>query len=578
MTAPGSTIETVDAAILPVEVQLSGTLASALSGDDAEACIARAVTVNLAGVAARLGVPAKIDTRVIRDDSQTTNAKGPARDVLRLHVDGVRCRFAARLPWLARFGLTGTWPEWDALPADDPWTIDLAADGLVDLVGVICAEAVKLRPSVLLNAAAVSVYMRDVARAVPGAAELSASSEWVGEILCGVLDQRISIADTARIGTLLCSAEGESSAQIAELAIADLARDTVGVMVGNEIGVAIGSGDFGDPDDLLAWTAKGLFEETGIVFPRILVEPPTGIPEGTFAIRINDLAVLPSPLPPSGMILVNETPERLTPFVDTVLAALNPATGMPNAMAPLSAQATLEAAGYTTWTQSGYVILQLAAHLRRHIAAVVTQDQVLGQLEALEPTWPAVVRAARARLQPAALTSLLRRLAADGVPVRHLPAVLERVVDLPALELGLSRYAVLTDPVPSPKPEPPSLPREFDVAESFVRTGLGYYIAQAAAPYPGTIVAYLVSPDIEQTLVNPARSEADEDMVLSAFDCELANLPTTARIPVVLTSKYARTAMRRLLQASHPQLFVIAHEDLPPRVVVQPIARISTGD
>jgi hypothetical protein len=588
MTTDAPTVGVV-AADVRARVQISGSLAEAVRDHGIEHEIADAVQARLAEVAATLGIPTTVTADLAASADATTPAgdasgavgesgqiDGSATGGLVLHVDGVRCRYPVELPRLARFALEGRLPDEPRLASPDPWLTEIGPpEDLVGVVATVCAEAVKLRPSVLLSDAASDAYLAAAAGDIGPPGSLQGGRSWVGGTLGAVLEQGLSIADTARVGALLHSADGTSVHQASELMIAELSRHTAGILLDDEAARALGTGDFADPDDLLAQAAVGLFEGTGVVFPRVSVEPPTGIPPGTFAIRVNDLVTLPTPLPPDDLVMVNDTAERIRLVVDSAQPAINPATDQPGAMVAATAREILDLAGYTTWDRAGYVILHLAACLRRRVGSIITQDLVLAQLEALEPGWPAVVRAARARLQPAELTGLIRALGRDGIAIRPLPVVLERIADLPAARLSSDKYAVVADPVQSPIRKPPTTPPDYDIDESFVRTGLGGYIADVAGASTGCVVVYLLSPAIETLLVDPTRSEADEDQILSAIAAELAELPPTARTPSLLTTRYARATLSRLLRTTFPRLRVLAHDDLPARVAVQPIARIA---
>jgi len=65
------------------------------------------------------------------------------------------------------------------------------------------------------------------------------------------------------------------------------------------------------------------------------------------------------------------------------------------------------------------------------------------------------------------------------------------------------------------------------------------------------------------------------DDILRALRAELAYLPPTALIPSVLTFVEARSTLQRLVNSEFPRMSVIAHEELPPGINVQPVARIS---
>ena len=514
--------------------------------------------------ASALGIPSEVDVRVATDEVADS-------DMLVVRVDGRRVRLPRRLPSRAAAALRGAWPDHDDLEDPDGWLVSTTPDEASLVVGMCCAQALAAAPSTLLTNKAVAAYAQALASASP--AGLVVEPTALARLLRDLVDLRIGVGDVDRVAALLVETDDmDDLAQRTELLVAALASDTIGVLVPAPVAAQLGVGDTDDPDDLLGFVASGLFEETGLVMPRLVLEDSDGLPEGTFAIRINDLTTMPCPLVPLDSCLVNDTPARLSLMGCDARPATVPGPDKPGAIAPLAESSWMEDAGLTTWTTSGHVCLQVATELRQALASIVSQDRLFAQLDTLELTNPELVPAARSQLQPAALTRLVRHLAQDRVPMRHLPTLLERLVDLPADHLGWERYAVVDDPVCSPRPkhEPPP---DYDRIQQFVRTGLRYEIVDQAAR-GGVLVVYLLHHELEARISAPELTEEVEELALAALRGELRHLPSTATTPVVLTTSHARTRLQALTRAALPPITVLAHDDLPPETVVQPVARV----
>jgi len=536
--------------------------------------IAGTVHTQIAKICTVLGLQVSLSVGVKQDPKPRTGADIAEPLAITIHVGDAVCRFPDRLPTMAASLFTGSWPGPDERADSAAWSVG-AEDPtrLADVVGLVCYEAIRTRPSVLMTREAIRSYAKRLATEMPELTSMADDEEWLREILSAVIDLGISVADVGHVGRVLREHEGAVACQAAEAIIGELAADTIGLKVPDEVGAEMGLGDSSNPDDLIAFAETALFEEAGIVMPRVVLEPCDELPPGTFAVRVNDLTSLATLLLPPDTALVNDTSERLSLGGEMAQPVLNPATDQPGSLVRSSRREVLEAEGLTTWNRAGHVILELATILRRQVAMVVSQDRMLAQLDVLEEYTPAVVRAARAQLPPAELTALLRRLAADRVSLRPLVSVLERIVDLPAQEAGMGRYALLTDPVHPAAGGSPS-PRE-NAADSFIRTGLRYHLAQQFAPFPGTLVAYLVDPQLELMACAPGRSEEAENRILDAVAGELSALPPTARTPVILTNAATRGTLQQLLRSRYPLIVVLSHEDLPASVAVQPIARIA---
>jgi len=330
----------------------------------------------------------------------------------------------------------------------------------------------------------------------------------------------------------------------------------------------------GDEDDLLAYVARGLFEETGIVIPLLRCGPQTDLPAAFFAFRINHVVTTPWKCLGEEQILVNAAASALSPTRDAE-PTTNPATGQPAAIIARADLQALEQRGYTTWTSAGHVILCLADMLRRRAGWFVHQDKVQAQLDALETVVPTAVRAARVRLAPSRLTALIRDLAADHVHLYHLPVLLERVIEMPYADLGVDRLNVLDDPVTALRYT--KVADDSMALEAFVRTGLRREIAEQRTAHSATLMAYLVDPPIEQLLQSP-RTTDDDDAVVAAFREEIGYLPPTARLPAVLTADEIRPLLRALLTPVFPRISVVGYSDLPADLNIQAIARVSLPD
>ena len=88
--------------------------------------------------------------------------------------------------------------------------------------------------------------------------------------------------------------------------------------------------------------------------------------------------------------------------------------------------------------------------------------------------------------------------------------------------------------------------------------------------------SYPVDPEIERLTAAPAaKAEEHADRILNALRKEMAYLPTTALVPIILTSMESRATLQRLVASEDPRMSVMAHEELPPGQNVQPVARIA---
>ncbi|MFE1308064.1 FHIPEP family type III secretion protein [Streptomyces sp. NPDC058755] len=302
--------------------------------------------------------------------------------------------------------------------------------------------------------------------------------------------------------------------------------------------------------------AEGLFVELGVRLPAFHCELDTDLDPGSYAFQVNAVGMTPSIGLRPGTVLVNDTVERLRLLEVVGEAALNPATGQPAAVVAAEHRPELEAAGLTTWSPAGYLILDFAAFLRRWTFAVVCRRQVGGALRELSGAFPELTGLLGEQPVTDRLTGLLRDLVRERVSVRDLHRIGHLVLRRPDLD--------------------------GDDLLAYVRVGLADQIAFTAARSTQTLVVYLLAPEIEETVAeyadavesDPAARTDLTARLVRAVGAELAHLPATAQMPSLLVFEPSRKLIATLLRGSYPSISVLSHDELPPHFNVQPVARI----
>jgi type III secretion protein V len=280
--------------------------------------------------------------------------------------------------------------------------------------------------------------------------------------------------------------------------------------------------------------------------------------------------------------LVNDTPERLKGLGIPANAAGNPGSGQPQSITNLEYKRGLEAQGFTTWDQMGYLILSLANVLRRNAAVFVHRGFVESQFEQLESIFPALVQAARSAVLPEQVAAVLRGLLGEEVSIRNLRLILERLCD----------SSLRNDPGSQLVPDGQYLAagqtgRGNDLTQliEFVRAGMKRETSGKYSKETNTMPAYLLEYSIEvlmsaigsvdaDTRLDSGLGKEEQDKIVESIRKEIAYLPPTAPLPVILTTRDARVVLRKAIAQDFPRLRVVAYQELMPDLNVQPVARI----
>jgi flagellar biosynthesis protein FlhA len=182
-------------------------------------------------------------------------------------------------------------------------------------------------------------------------------------------------------------------------------------------------------------------------------------------------------------------------------------------------------------------------------------------LDHLKQTHPAVVN----ELIPAQLTigqvqRILQNLLAEGISIRNLAGILEKVSD----------YAPLT--------------KNPDELSEHARRALGPQITRLYQSDSGHLRAITIDPRLEQQLAQGVRQSPNEVAlviepklarhvmdILSKF---VQQMLSAGQHPVVLCAPPLRLAFRRFFETTFADLAVLSYAEIPPRVQVQNAAVI----
>ncbi|MSR42852.1 MAG: flagellar biosynthesis protein FlhA [Pedosphaera sp.] len=215
-----------------------------------------------------------------------------------------------------------------------------------------------------------------------------------------------------------------------------------------------------------------------------------------------------------------------------------------------------EIAGYTTVDAASVLVTHFGETIKRYCHQILSRQDVQTLLDNLKQSNPALVN----ELVPALLTvgqvqRVLQILLSEGVSIRNLIGILERVAD----------HATLTK-----NPE--------ELAEQS-RRSLGTQIIKPYQNERGAIHAITLDPWLEEDLVRGLRPSQSETILLLdpkliqhlSHHLSQAMQPLIAdgRPPVVLCTSAIRYGLRKFFAGKYPELAFISYEELPPKIEIQ---------
>ena len=221
-----------------------------------------------------------------------------------------------------------------------------------------------------------------------------------------------------------------------------------------------------------------------------------------------------------------------------------------------------EVAGYTLVDAASVLVTHLSETVKRNCHEILSRQDVQVLLDNLKTTHPTVVNELiPAQLNVGQVQRVLQNLLAEGVSIRNLAGILEKVGD---------HAGVTKNP---------------DELSEYARRALG---AQIAKPYQleaGKMRAITLDPRLEQQIAQGVRQSPTE--ITLAMEPKLARhlmdmlskgvqqMLSAGHPPVVLCAPQIRLAFRRFFESTFADLAVLSYNEVPARVDIQNAAVIA---
>jgi len=224
-----------------------------------------------------------------------------------------------------------------------------------------------------------------------------------------------------------------------------------------------------------------------------------------------------------------------------------------------------EISGYTVVDAASVLVTHLTETVKRNCHEILSRQDVQLLLDNLKQTNPTVVT----ELIPAQLTvgqvqRVLQNLLAEGVSIRNLAGILEKVSD----------YAHAT--------------KNPDELSEFARRALGAQITKGYQDDTGKLRVITLDPKLEQQIALGVRHTPTEislmmepDLarhVMERLSQRVQKMLAEGLPPVVLTAPHLRLPFRRFFETTFSDLAVLSFAEIPPRVEIQNAAVIGSTD
>ncbi|WNG34658.1 FHIPEP family type III secretion protein [Archangium violaceum] len=292
-----------------------------------------------------------------------------------------------------------------------------------------------------------------------------------------------------------------------------------------------------------------VFYELGVRVPGMRVRTDAAyLPAGTYRILIDEVPAGMGQVVPGALYALAQ-PEELAFLELKAEPVVDPSTGKPISRVSVEARARLEMAQVPLRSAGELIAEHLRSVIRARVAGFLGIQEVQGLLDGLEAQAPTLVKEALQKVPLPLLTEVLRKLVEEQVSIRNMRAILEALV-APTTEGDASALA------------------------ERCRQALYRYLSHKFAP-SGPLFAYLVDPDIEETLrsAGPRGPAPAPERVAEIL--EGVKRIATGGQTVLLTAPDVRRTLRKLCEGAFPDVAVLTYGELDMNLQIRPLGRLS---
>jgi flagellar biosynthesis protein FlhA len=400
-----------------------------------------------------------------------------------------------------------------------------------------------------------------------GISELStvASTSAGGGISRTTNARTMSGASAGKTSAGATAATGVGAASSAENRPADpledlLTLDTLQIELGIGLVSLADKSKGGDLLERVTGVRRNFAQEMGMLVPPIRLRDNLQLGTNEYRFLIKGNPVAQSQLMPGQWLAMNAMNSKTTlkgiPTVEPVFQL--PATWVSDVE-----RKSAETGGYTVVDAASVLVTHLAETVRRHCHEILTRQDVQSLLDNLKKTHPAVVNElVPGQLSIGQIQRVLQNLLAEGISIRNLAGILEKVGDCAAFT------------------------KNPDELSEYARRALGPQIVKPLQTDNGHLRAITMDPKLEHQLAQGVRQTPGETAlvveprlarhVMDSLSKFVQQMLAAGQQPVILCAPQLRLAFRRFFENTFNDLAVLSYAEIPARVQVQNAAVISS--
>jgi flagellar biosynthesis protein FlhA len=318
----------------------------------------------------------------------------------------------------------------------------------------------------------------------------------------------------------------------------------------------------GDLLERVTGVRKTFAQEMGVIIPPIRLRDNLQLEANQYRFLLKGNPIVQGELMPGHWLAMNASNSQ------TILKGLptvEPVFKLPATWIADSERRNAEVNGYTVVDASSVLVTHLSETVKRNCHEILSRQDVQILLDNLKQTHATVVsELIPGQLNVGQVQRILQNLLAEGVSIRNLSGILEKVSD----------YASVT--------------KNPDELSEHARRALGPQIVKAFQSEKGGLQAITLDPRLEQQMAQCLRQTPTEISltlepklarhVMDSLSLRIQQLLTAGLPPVVMCAPQIRLGFRRFFETAFSELTVLSYAEIPPRVEIQNAGIVACPD
>ena len=318
----------------------------------------------------------------------------------------------------------------------------------------------------------------------------------------------------------------------------------------------------GDLLDRVTGVRKTFAQEMGVIVPPIRLRDNLQLDSNQYRFLLKGNPIAQGQLMPGHWLAMNATNSK------TVLKGMptvEPVFKLPATWIAEAERKHAEVSGYTVVDAASVLVTHLSETVKRNCADILSRQDVQNLLDNLKQTNPTVItELIPAQLNVGQVQRILQNLLAEGISIRNLAGILEKVSD---------HAAVTKNP---------------DELSEHARRSLGPQIVKPYQSQSGSLQAITLDPRLEQQIAQGVRQSPTEVSltmepklarhVVDTLSQRIQQLLTAGQPPIVMCAPQIRLAFRRFFETTFSDLTVLSYAEVPSRIEIQNAGIIACPD